>query len=141
MSMTVTIFKGRQTTPEDYPMLVEWWKYYKFPAPAIEFLPDGGNCGLMVTDQYGRELCAGFIYETNSAVCWMELIVANPDMKDKGKRKEALCYLIENLAHLAKEWEYKWIFTSVSHPSLMERYKDCGFQVGSTGATEMIKQL
>lgn len=139
--MTYTRFKARQTTPEDYEMLVEWWKYYRFPAPAIEFLPDGGNCGLMVTNQVGREICAGFIYETNSKVCWMELIVANPDVKDKEKRKKALTFLIKNLAELAQDWGYKWIFTSVSHPSLKQRYEESGFQVGAEGATEMIKQL
>lgn len=139
--MDIMIFEGRQTTQEDYDTLVEWWNYYKFPPPALEFLPDEGTCGLMVMDQDGNEICAGFLYETNSKVCWMELIVANPEVKDKKVRKDALEYLIDNLAYLAQDWGYGWIFTSVSHPSLTERYKECGFKVGTTGTTEMIKQL
>lgn len=133
--------QARQTTAADYNTLVEWWNYYKFPPPAIEFLPDGGECGMMIVSDEGVELCAGFIYETNSKVCWMELIVANPDVTDKELRKEALIALIENLSYLAYEWGYKWIFTSVKHPSLTERYLECGFQVGTTDTKEMIKQL
>lgn len=131
----------RQTTSEDYNKLVKWWEHYGFPVPPLEFLPDNGNCGIMIVGEDGTDYCAGFIYETNSKVCWMELIVANPDLKDKETRKEALISLIENLSYLAYEWGYKWIFTSVEHPSLIERYKECGFKVGTTNTKEMIKQL
>ena len=130
----------RQTGPDDYPMLVDWWNHYKFPPPDLEFLPDNGNCGLMIEGIEGC-YCAGFIYETNAKVCLVELIVMNPDIKDKEVRKELLLLLIAELSNLAREWGYKWIFTSVQHPSLIDRYIDCGYQKGATGTTEMIKQL
>lgn len=139
--MKIIEFGARQLVSEDYDKLVEWWNYYKFPPPAREFLPDDGLCGIMVVDSEGNEYCAGFLYETNSKVCWMELIVANPEIKDKEIRKESLRQLINFLSDLANEWGYTWIFTSVKHPSLTERYLDCGFQVGTTGTKEMIKQL
>jgi len=131
----------RQTTTEDYQTLVDWWKFWRFPAPAIEFLPDQGRCGMMVQGDDGTEYCAGFIYETNSKVCLMEFIVANPKIRDGELRGEALTLLIDTLSYLAKDWGYQWVFTSIKHPSLMQRYKECGFQIGSTNTNEMIKVL
>ena len=139
--MDIIEFSGRQLETEDYDKLVEWWSYYRFPPPAREFLPDEGLCGMMVCDKDGNEYCAGFLYETNSKVCWMELIVANPNIKDKQIRAEALRQLIRYLSELAYEWGYKWIFSSVKHEGLKDRYLDCGFKLGTTGANEMIKQL
>ncbi len=139
--MDILIYTARQTTEEDYTTLSGWWESYGFPTPSIDFLPDNGKCGLMVVDNNGVEYCAGFIYETNSAVCWMELIVANPDIKDKGTRKETLNYLITQLSDMVGLWGYKWIFTSLEHPSLKQRYLDCGFTIGATETTELIKQL
>lgn len=131
----------RQLEDADYDTLVDWWNYYSFPPPAKEFLPDNGECGMMIVDENGVEYCAGFIYETNSKACLIELIVANPDIKDKEIRKETLIKLINDLTYLAYDWGYRWIFTSVKHPSLIQRYVECGFQVGTEGSTEMIKQL
>lgn len=138
--METTIFVGRQTTEKDYEILVGWWNHYGFPPPAPEFLPDMGKCGIMVEDQDGKPLCAGFIYETNSKVCWMEMIVANPQLEGN-KRNDAILYLIDSLSYLAYEWQYKWIYTSLKHEKLKEKYMKAGFQIGQEGTMEMIKQL
>ncbi len=139
--MDVTIYAPRMLEESDYPTLLKWWKKYDFAAPAKEFLPDNGTCGIMLEDQWGKQLCAGFIYFTNSKVCWMEFIVANPEFRGREKRNDALNQLIEYLSQFAEEEGARWIFTSVRHEGLAERYAECGFTVGSENTKEMIKQL
>lgn len=139
--MDVTIYNPRMLEESDYTTLLKWWKKYNFAAPTRDFLPDNGTCGIMLEDQNGKELCAGFIYFTNSKACWMEFIVANPDIRGREARNNALNQLIEYLSQFAKEEECIWIFTSVRHKGLAERLGECGFNVGSTNTQEMIKQL
>jgi len=133
--------KARQLETTDYDDLVEWGKFWRFPIPPKEFLPDDGTCGLMVEDSKGRVHCAGFIYETNSKACWLEYVISNPNTKDKILRNKSITLLINGLTSLAEEWGYKWIFTSVKNPHLIKRYEDCGFAIGTKGTTEMIKAL
>ena len=42
---------------------------------------------------------------------------------------------------VAKEKEYKYIFTSLKSDPLIKRYEACGFVKGSQGCTELIKKL
>jgi uncharacterized protein YrzB (UPF0473 family) len=139
--MKIIEFGARQLEPQDYDKLVKWWEYYGFPPPPKNMLPDEGTCGMILYDTEGNEYCAGFLYETNSQLCWIEYIVANPDIKDKEERKEALKLLITYLTDLADVWGNKYIFASIKHPSLKERYLECGFLLGTDNTTELIKVL
>jgi hypothetical protein len=139
--MDVLIWSPRILETADYETLVEWWKYWRFPAPSIAFLPDEGTCGIMLEDSNGKQYCAGFIYFTNSGACWMEYIVSSPEIRDKELRKSMLGELIKQLSYFAKENGANWIFTSVKNNSLIDRYLEGGFLKGSTGTTEMIKLL
>ena len=139
--MKITIWVVRQLEDKDYETLKEWWKFWRFPAPPKNFLPEDGTCGVMVKDSEGTLYAAGFIYLTNSDVAWMEYIVSNPEIKDRKLRRQSQTVLIEQLTYMAKDNEAEWIFTSVKNDSLIERYLECGFSVGSTGTTEMIKQI
>lgn len=116
----------RQTTKEDYETLLKWWKDNRFPAPPIDSLPNSGEGGFIVF-QDDIPVCAGFLYDTNSNLCWIEFIVANFEVKDKKLRKEALVFLINTLCEAAKRWNKKAVFTSVKNVGLIDRYKDCGF--------------
>lgn len=133
--------KARMLKHDDYDTLVKWWGYWRFPVPAREFLPEDGTFGVILEDESGLGYCAGFLYETNSDVAWMEYIVSNPEIKVKGLRKLMLELLIAELINLADDGGFQWIFTSLKHPSLMERYESQGFIKGSTGTTEMIKKI
>lgn len=139
--MEIRIWNPRMLEEKDYYTLLKWWKKYNFAAPPQDFLPDNGTCGIMLEDELGVEYCAGFIYFTNSKTCWMEFVVANPEIRGREKRNYALNQLIDYLSQFAEEEGAKWIFTSVRHKGLAERYSECGFSVGSTNTQEMIKQL
>lgn len=139
--MKITIWIARQLEDEDYETLKKWWKFWRFPVPAKNFLPEDGKCGIMIEDSEGTQYAAGFLYLTNSDAAWMEYIVSNPEIKDRKLRKQALEGLINQLSYMAKDNDAQWIFTSVKHKGLIERYLECGFMEGSTGTTEMIKIL
>lgn len=116
----------------DYMTLFDWWTAHKWTAPAIDMLP---RVGLVVDD-----ICAGFLYQTDSKIAWLEFIVSNPK-SDKYKREEALDLLISSCINQAKDMGFKAIFTSVKHPKLKERYVQHGFTVGDEGTTEMFRRI
>jgi hypothetical protein len=121
----------------DYEILVDWWKDWRWNAPPRDMLPQDGVGGLMVSKD-GVDICAGFIYFTNSKTAWIEFIVSNFKYKEKD-RKQAIEFLISSLVDITKDVNNcKYIYTSLKNPSLINRYKNCGFISGSTSCTEMI---
>jgi hypothetical protein len=126
----------------DYEQLKNWWDSWGFPAPAISALPKYDNestTGLIVSNN-GIDICAGFLYETNSAICWLEFIVANPKSK-KEERSEALKLLIDEFTEEAKKLGFGVIFASIKNESLLNKYIQAGYTLGTTNTNEIIKIL
>lgn len=133
------MFNARVLKEEDYQELASWWKWWKFPPPAQEMLPNNGTCGIMLSKE-GVNVCAGFIYYTNSKMCWIEFIVSNPNYR-KSDRKEALLVLINELGDIAKSKGFKVAYTNLKNASLINHFADCQYIKGSIQTTEMIKIL
>ena len=134
--------ESRAVRYSDYDKLKGWWDFWKFPAPAIAALPkydDELTTGLMVSSN-GIDICAGFLYETNSALCWVEFIVSNPD-SGKEERSEALSLLIDEFTEEAKRLGFGAIFASIKHPSLLNKYIKAGYTLGTKNTNELIKIL
>jgi hypothetical protein len=127
----------RYFTEEDYPMLLEWWKFWRFPAPGLINLPKTG----VIVNINEKDICSGFVYLTNSNMCWIEFIVSNPDEKDKEVRKIAISECINQLCYIAKEMGYQVAYTSLKNESLQNKYLEEGFILGSKGCNEYIKLL
>tara|TARA_R110000822_G_scaffold127454_4_gene262989 strand:+ start:19568 stop:19987 length:420 start_codon:yes stop_codon:yes gene_type:complete len=135
------ILDYRNTSELDYNELCEWWKYFRFPCPPLAVLPDNGRNGIMVFKD-DINICSGFIYATSSPLLYhFEWIVSNPNVKNRELRKKALNYLIDKASEVIKKSGGTIIYTSLKNESLLERYKENGFVVGSTGCYEMIKIL
>lgn len=134
--------ESRAVKYSDYDKLKGWWDFWKFPAPAVAALPkydDELTTGLMVSSN-GIDICAGFLYETNSALCWVEFIVSNPD-SGKEERSEALSLLIDEFTEEAKRLGFGAIFASIKHPSLLNKYIKAGYTLGTKNTNELIKIL
>lgn len=127
----------RYIEESDYEMLVDWWKFWKFPAPPIEMLPDSG----VIVNKNGVDICAGFIYFTNSKTCWIEFIVSNPNVRQKEDRREAITNVIDILCSIGKNNGYTIAYTSLKNESLQNKYLECGFIEGSKNCNEYIKRL
>lgn len=121
----------------DYEKLVEWWRFWRFPAPSLVNLPTTG----MIVNLNGIDAVCGFIYLTNSNMCWLEFIVSNPDLKNKKDREDCINECINKLCNLAKEMGYGFVYTSLKNQNLQNKYMACGFIEASTNCNEYIKVL
>lgn len=134
------MFKYRWLEESDYEQLCQWWKAWRWTPPHKELLPDNGKCGVMVSKD-GVNICAGFIYFTNSKFAIIEYIISNFEIKDKPTRKEALNKLIDTLHKIGKSNGFKMAFTSVKDENLKNVYVNRGYIEGTKNSTEMIKLL
>lgn len=132
------MFSSRWLEEEDYPQLCSWWKWFRFPAPAQHLLPDNGKCGVMVS-KGDINVCAGFLYFTNSSFALCEYVVSNFEYKDKD-RAEALKMLYEQIEQIAKQEGFSVLFSSVRSEVLINKMKSFGWEAG-TNSTEMIKVI
>lgn len=127
----------------DYEMLQEWWKVWRFTSPPIITLPqeDSEHFSGYFAVENGVDVACGFLFKTNSTVCWIEYIVANPNIKSEEVRHEGVKLVLNKLFNVAKELGYIVAFSSIKHEKLIDIYKNSGFIEGSKGTTEMIKIL
>ena len=132
-------FSVRFLKEDDYEVLCEWWKAFRFPAPPRDFLPENGTGGIMVQKD-GVNIVAGFVYFTNSAIAWSEFIISNFDYKDKD-RKEAIKILIYELNELSKSKGSKYVYTVVKNQNLKKIYQEMGYSNGSVAVDEMVLVL
>lgn len=130
----------RFLTDDDYNTLSSWWKDWRWTPPPSDMLPQNGKGGVMVYKD-GVEICAGFVYFTNSKTAWVEFIVSNFHYREDD-RHEALEFLINVLIDIIKETgDFKYIYTSLKSKSLIDRYSNCGFQKGDSNCQEMVRIL
>ena len=136
MDLSIRILK-----PNDYTdILVGWWADWKWVAPQIDFLPMDGTSGMIVYDG-DTPVCAGFLYITNSKVCWVDWIISNKQYTNRRNRRDALLYLIDTLSNVAVSNGAKYIYALIKNPSLINKYEQLGFVKGDSYTSEMIKKI
>jgi hypothetical protein len=130
----------RVITEHDYDNILKpWWKAWKWEAPSKDMLPDNGTGGVIVSKN-GVDICAGYMYYTNSSMAWLEYIVSNMEYKEKD-RKEAIEFLINVLSAIAQDKGFKYIYASLKNVHLIKKYENCGFIKGDENCKEMVKIL
>tara|TARA_B100000085_G_scaffold277280_1_gene297489 strand:- start:682 stop:1092 length:411 start_codon:yes stop_codon:yes gene_type:complete len=131
-------FNVRKLNIDDYDKhLVEWWKAWGWEPIPRDFLPEDATSGLMVT-KGDQNICAGFLYLTNSKVALTEFIVSNKQYKEKD-RKEAIELLIDCILELADTNGYKYAHVILKNESLLNKYLNAGYRLSDRKVTEMIK--
>ena len=85
-------FNVRKLTEQDYSMLVDWWKWWRWSPPSKNLLPDNGTGGIII-EKNNIPVVAGFLYFTNSEMVLLEWIISNPKYKESD-RKDAIEMLI-----------------------------------------------
>ena len=131
-------FNIRRLVEGDYEnTLVDWWKSWGWEVIPKDFLPENGTGGLMVS-KGDVDICAGFIYLTNSKVALTEFVVSNKEYKEKD-RSDAIQLLIDGIVMLAEERGYKYAHVILKNKSLLNKYKKSGYLVSDDNVTEMLK--
>jgi hypothetical protein len=127
----------REYTPEDHPMLMEWWKAHGWPGVAKEVLPKLG----LIVEVDTKPIVAGWLYMDNSVgVCWLEWVVGNPDSRGR-EIIPAIAVLIDFMGKRALEMDYGVMLTGTRTSSLIRLYEKNGFEKTDEGVTHLIKIL
>lgn len=111
----------RRFTIKDYPIVESWWeKHGAFPL-SLEYY---SKTGIIVEGTV--PLCAGWLYDTDSAICVFEFVVCNPDAP-REERNKGLNELIKHIIKLAQKRNYKLIYSSVKGEKYIKRLMEQGF--------------
>lgn len=129
--------KSRDYTDADHRMVAAWWEMQGWSVIPQDALP---KTGVIVESDDKTGICAGFLYKTDSNVCLLEFIVANP-LSDTMERGQALDLLIEELVERAKQMEFVTVFTMATNARLIDRYQSHKFQVTDRGMTHFVRHV
>lgn len=121
---------------DDYLMLREWWDAWKWVPIPKEFLPP---TGIVIGDDDG-DICAVFIYRTDTPIAWVENYISNPNAKGV-RRKEAMRRLIIEAEKEAKSLGFSVIMSAVKHDNLALKLIQGGFIKADSGLTNYIKGI
>lgn len=104
-----------------YPLVFKWWQDWKWQPIDPIMLPQNG---IIIKDTESNEyICAGWLWVTDSAMCVIDLIISNRAYKNKELRKQGFIELIKTLEVMAKKLEFKAIFTTTKHDSLIKSFE------------------
>lgn len=120
-----------------YSEVMSWWKNQAWPILPDEFLPKNG----FVVEVGEQMICAGWLYSTDSAFCWMEFVVGNPQISHT-ERGLGLDILIAGIQAKARDLKFKVIFTSIQNSRLLDRLTSKhDFVIGDHGMTNLTGRL
>lgn len=118
----------------NYLEIRKWWKDWGWPPVPYEFLPPDG----FIISKNGQDLCAAWLYHTNTPICWAEHYISNKD-GSKADRKMALDYLMQVLYNKAKDQGFKVIMSSLKGDLMKERLEVSGFQKTDNNMTHYLR--
>lgn len=101
------------------PMLDHWWKLHNLPTIPKASLP---NCGYLV-----QGLAAGFLYQTDSDVAFIENFISNPKAP-WNQRGAALDAVTQSLVEFAKSTGIRHLMALTTSQAIYERAVRFGFK-------------
>ena len=114
--------------------LDEWCEGNKFPNLHLSILPEN----VYVYSDEGIYTHCVFVYETNSAICWLSFPVANPFI-DKGRGR--LSDLFLKVENLMKDRGYSIMFTTSSTPKVKGVLNSLGYLMGDENVNHYFKTV
>lgn len=110
-------------SPENIPEINAWYCLRGMEPLNKHLFPD---VGFIVSG-----VCAGFIYQTDSALCFLDGYVSNPDTT-KEQRKEAFDKITTALILTAKDHGFTSILAYIKNPEIAKRCERFGFGLRGT---------
>jgi len=107
-----------------------WWKERGWAPIPLATLP---TTGFIVPG-----VCAGFLYLTDSNLCFLEWVISNPESESQDRSK-GLDLLIDELLTEAENLGYKVVSTVTTHPKLILRYEEFGFKKADEQMTNLLR--
>lgn len=128
----------KKDTPEYlriYEIACGWWKFWKFPAPPIDFLPVNMICAY----NENEPVCIGFLYYTDSKIAWLEFIVSN-NKANKEDRARGIEMILSSARILADALGFGAIFTTSKNQSLNSKLEK-KYTKTDVGVTHFIERI
>lgn len=122
--------------PEDHALVAQWWKAWEWPVMPPESLPP---IGFIISNE-GHDVCAAWLYRTDSNIGWLEWYITNKSAP-KSAKTGAIEYLIEIASETALQIGLGVLFSGVNHKNLIRKLESSGFKQTETGVTNFIKVL
>lgn len=130
----------RYINDKDYDTICGWWKSHNMKPISKNILPDNGRGGIIVSYD-GINVCAGFLYLTNSDVSSIEFVVTNKNFKKNKVKNKCLDELFIQLIKLAKDSGSSIIFTSIRNKNIQKKSLELGFICSDEKINNYIKIL
>ncbi len=129
-------FKLRDFNGEkDFIEFKDWWEFWRWKDRVNpDVLSDIGY----VIEKDGVNICAGWLYTTNSLIASIEWVVANPYVP-KEDASEGLNFLIECLSQRALKEEKRLIMTTINSSTLAKRLEALGFIMTGENLKQFIR--
>lgn len=108
----------REYTDNDYEMVCDWLQAKDIPRPDKNFFSSIG----CVADN----AAVGFLFTTNSKICYLDNIAANPNVSSH-LRSEAINKVICELQNKAKELGFEFAIVLADLPAMKSRFLSHGF--------------
>ena len=112
-----------------------WWRFWRWtnhPVPGL--LSDIG----FIVELNGLNICAGWLYTTNSLIGSMEFVVSNPHA-DRDIRSKGLDFLINALFQKNLEVGKKIFMTNIKNEALAKKLLKLGFIAGDSNMQQFVK--
>ena len=90
----------------DYEELCSWWDSWGLPIHSEEVLSENG----IIVSKDGVNICSGFIYSTDSYICFFEFATMNKKTT-KEQRSGALVKLLDSMVEKAKVMGFRLAMT------------------------------
>jgi hypothetical protein len=119
-----------------YATICGWWTAQSWPPMPLTHLPQTG----VVVMRDGKPAAAGWLIRTDTAICWLEWIVADPGVRHD-ERSEVLSVLISSCRVLAQVMGFQSIFSSSASESLSKRLDDHGIKATDRRVTHHACEL
>ena len=125
----------RPYTAQDYDMVREWWTAWGWDILPENHLPTVGA----IASHEGIDICAAWLYRTDSAFALLEWFVSAP--KRHPLRKQALSSVTEELTAVAKYLGFSSVVTFTRNPHLLNLLRESSFEAESGNITSMVRVL
>lgn len=121
---------------KDLNIIAKWWKDFDGTEINSRVFSD---TGVMVSVDE-ENICAGWLFETNSECCMIGWFVANQEA-DKNLIDEGLRFLTKRIETLARKRGYGIIMTYSENKSMIKRLTSLDYMEGDIHITQLIKGL
>lgn len=122
------IIKGTEAFNEAIVEINQWAEARNFPFPDVSLLPET----LIMIYNNSRPSCCGFLYRTDSGICWLAWVISNPDTT-KEERAESLSVLFSCSKVACQTMGFSTLFTMSGNESLSKKLEP-HFVLGDTNA-------